>query len=391
MLHERLPKVSRAQAIRPFYVMEIMARAQQRPKGSPDVVSMVVGEPDFPTPEPVVRAAQQALHENRIRYTHALGLESLREAIAQDYQDRDQISIPSHRVAVTAGASAGLLLSLAAVLSPGEELLITDPGYPCNRQFALAVGAVPKRVATYPSSQYQPRLADIQAAWGPKTRAVLIASPANPTGAILDLSEVKAIAQWVRSKDGWLIMDEIYLRLSLSDPLRSALGVSNEIISVNSFSKTYSMTGWRLGWLVMPEALVPVIERLAQNLFISPPYLSQMAAISAFSDEARLIADGYRDQFVRQAQVLLPGLQGLGFQLPVQPQGGFYGFFDVSALTNDSFRFCEELCDRAGVLIAPGQDFTEENAQAMVRVSFPKSEPVLQEGLDRIGQFLAAR
>ncbi len=391
MLRERLPKVSRAQAIRPFYVMEIMARAQQRPKGSPDVVSMVVGEPDFPAPEPVVRAAQQALQENRIRYTHALGLESLRGAIAQDYKDRDQISIPSHRVAVTAGASAGLLLSLAAILSPGEELLITDPGYPCNRQFALAVGAVPKRVATHPSSQYQPRLADIQAAWGPKTRAVLIASPANPTGAILDLTEVKAIAQWVRSKGGWLVMDEIYLRLSLSDPLRSALGVSDEMISVNSFSKTYSMTGWRLGWLVMPESLVPVIEKLAQNLFISPPYLSQMAAIAAFSDEARLIADGYRNQFVRQAQVLLPGLQGLGFRLPVQPQGGFYGFFDVSTLTDDSFRFCEELCDHAGVLMAPGRDFTEENAQAMIRVSFPKSEPVLQEGLDRISQFLAAR
>jgi aspartate/methionine/tyrosine aminotransferase len=169
------------------------------------------------------------------------------------------------------------------------------------------------------------------------------------------------------------------------------LSVSNDIISVNSFSKTYSMTGWRLGWVVIPEALVGVKERLAQNLFISPPFLSQQAAIAAFSSETRRIADGYREQFLRQSKVLLPGLQALGFRLPVQPVGGFYGFFDVSELTDDSFRFCEELCDHAGVLMAPGRDFTQENAQTMVRVSFPKSEPVLQEGLLRIQTFLAGR
>ena len=382
--------MSRAEAIRPFYVMEIMARAQRRPAGAPEVVSMVVGEPDFPTPEPIVKAAHEALNENRIRYTHALGLDALRQAIAQDYQDRDQIHVPMHRVGVTAGASAGLLLSLAAVLSAGDELLVTDPGYPCNRQFALAVGAIPKPLVTDAEHNYQPRLEAIQKAWGPKTRAVLLASPANPTGAIVDLESIQAIAQWVRSKGGWLIMDEIYLRLSLQGPLRSALSVSHDIISVNSFSKTYAMTGWRLGWVVIPEALVGVMERLAQNLFISPPFLSQQAAIAAFSPETRRIADGYREQFLRQSKVLLPGLQALGFRLPVQPVGGFYGFFDVSELTDDSFRFCEELCDHAGVLMAPGRDFTDEKAQTMVRVSFPKSEPVLQEGLLRIQTFLAA-
>lgn len=383
--------INRAEAIRPFYVMEIMARAQRRPAEAPEVVSMVVGEPDFPTPAPIVRAAREALDDNRIRYTHALGLDELRQAIAQDYQDRDQINLPAHRVGVTAGASAGLLLSLAAVLSPGDELLVPDPGYPCNRQFALAVGAIPKRLATQAENNYQPSLEAIQQAWGPKTRAVLIASPANPTGAILALKTIQAISEWVRSKGGWLIMDEIYLRLSLQEPLYSALTVSNDIISVNSFSKTYSMTGWRLGWVVIPEALVGVMERLAQNLFISPPFLSQQAAIAAFSPEARAIADGYRDQFLRQSKVLLPGLEALGFRLPVQPAGGFYGFFDVSGLTDDSFRFCEELCDQAGVLMAPGRDFTEDHAQSMIRVSFPKSEPVLQEGLRRIQAFLARR
>ncbi len=379
---------SRAELIRPFYVMQIMARADRRPADAPEVVSMVVGEPDFPTPAPIIKAAQKALDDNRIRYTSALGLESLRQAIAQDYLDRDQLKIPAHRVAVTSGASAGLLLSLAAVLSPGDELLMTDPGYPCNRQFALAVGAVPKSLATSADTHYQPRLEDIQRAWGPRTRAVLIASPANPTGAIVDLEQVQAIAQWVRSQGGWLIMDEIYLRLSLQEPLRSALSVSNDIISVNSFSKTYSMTGWRLGWLVVPDALLDTIERLAQNLFISPPFISQQAAIAAFSSEARAIADSYRDQFLRQSEVLLPGLQALGFQLPVRPAGGFYGFFDVSSLTDDSFKFCEALCDQQGVLMAPGLDFTDEEPQKMVRVSFPKSEPVLQEGLRRIERFL---
>jgi aspartate/methionine/tyrosine aminotransferase len=379
---------SRAELIRPFYVMQIMARADRRPADAPEVVSMVVGEPDFPTPAPIIKAAQKALDENRIRYTPALGLESLRQAIAQDYLDRDQLKIPAHRVAVTSGASAGLLLSLAAVLSPGDELLMTAPGYPCNRQFALAVGAVPKSLATSADTHYQPRLEDIQRAWGPRTCAVLIASPANPTGAIVDLEQVRAIAQWVRSQGGWLIMDEIYLRLSLQEPLRSALSVSNDIISVNSFSKTYSMTGWRLGWLVVPDALLDTFERLAQNLFISPPFISQQAAIAAFSSEVRAIADSYRDQFLRQSEVLLPGLQALGFQLPVRPAGGFYGFFDVSSLTDDSFKFCEALCDQAGVLMAPGLDFTDEEPQKMVRISFPKSEPVLQEGLRRIERFL---
>ncbi|MEK9811962.1 MAG: aminotransferase class I/II-fold pyridoxal phosphate-dependent enzyme [Bordetella sp.] len=379
---------SRAELIRPFYVMQIMARAEKRPADAPEVVSMVVGEPDFPTPAPIIKAAQKALNNNRIRYTPALGLQALRHAIAQDYLDRDQLKIPAHRVAVTSGASAGLLLSLAAVLSPGDELLMTDPGYPCNRQFALAVGAVPKSLATSTGTHYQPRLEDIQRAWGPGTRAVLIASPANPTGAIVDLEQVQAIAEWVRSQGGWLIMDEIYLRLSLQEPLRSALSVSNDIISVNSFSKTYSMTGWRLGWLVVPDALIDTFERLAQNLFISPPFISQQAAIAAFSSEARAIADSYRDQFLRQSEVLLPGLQALGFELPVTPAGGFYGFFDVSSFTDDSFKFCEALCDQAGVLMAPGLDFTDEEPQKMVRVSFPKSEPVLQEGLRRIERFL---
>ncbi len=380
---------ARAEAIRPFYVMEIMGRAERRPKDAPPVVSMVVGEPDFPAPGPVVQAAAEALAEGRIHYTSAIGLVALREAIAHDYLDRDAIHVSPGRVAVTAGASAGLLLALAAVINPGDEVLITDPGYPCNRQFVLALGGVPKTLQVRPENQFQPTAEEVAKAWGPKTRALLLASPANPTGCMVSEVEAQKIFQVIEDRAGWLIADEIYLRLVFAGHRRSLLFLSENVISVNSFSKTYSMTGWRLGWLVVPDRLMPAIERLSQNLFISPSTLSQKAAIAAFLPESRRVADDYRARYVAQAQYLLPALQGLGFRLPAQPEGAFYGFFDVSAVTDDSYALCEALCDEAGVLMAPGKDFTEVDAHRYLRVSFPKPLVQLQEGVARLTAFFS--
>ncbi|MEY2777128.1 MAG: hypothetical protein RLY30_1226 [Pseudomonadota bacterium] len=386
----------RVERIQPFYVMEILSRAARRPPDRGSLVNLVVGEPDFPTPAPIVQAAQAALLENRIHYTSALGMPELRAGIARDYLERDQISVQPEQVVVTAGASAGLLLALAAVIDPGDEVLIPDPGYPCNRAFVEALGGVPKALPLLAAHGYQPTAEDVLKAWGPKTRAVLLASPSNPTGTVISEAQAAGVLEAVRAKGGWLLADEIYLRLVFSGVHRSLLqfaqGAHDCLISINSFSKTFAMTGWRLGWLVAPTALIPALERLSQNLFISPPVLSQKAALAAFTSETRAIVDGYRAAYAEQASYLVPALESVGFRVPARPDGAFYVYCDVSAHTQDSSRFCEQLCDDLGVLMAPGRDFTADQPERMVRVSFPKPVAVLSEGVARLrGHFFGRK
>jgi aspartate/methionine/tyrosine aminotransferase len=378
----------RAQATRPFYVMELLARAAQREKMHGKSVSMVVGEPDFPAPPAVVAAAQQALHAGKLHYTHALGTPELRAAIAHDYQRRDGLVVDPAQVAVTAGASGGLLLIMAALLNPGDEVLVTDPGYPCNRQFVLAMGGVPKAITVTAESNFQPTAEQVRGAWTPRTKALLVASPANPTGTMLPAQEAVQLAALTRELGGVLIVDEIYQRLVFDDQPKSLLCLGDDIISVNSFSKTFSMTGWRLGWVVAPKPLMAPLERLSQNLFISPSSLAQQAALAAFSVESLAVAESYRQQFREQARFLIPQLCQLGFRLPAQPDGAFYGYFDVSGLTHDSYQFCLDLCDQAGVLMAPGRDFGDFQAERYVRVSFTKPLDVLAQGVDRISRWL---
>lgn len=379
---------ARAQATRPFYVMELLARAAAREQREGPSVSMVVGEPDFPPPPPVVRAAQQALAQGNIHYTHALGMPQLREAIAADYLRRDGLTIGMDRIAVTAGASGGLLLVMAALLNPGDEVLMPDPSYPCNREFVSSMGGVVKTIAVDATTKFQPTADAVRQAWGPRTRALLVASPANPTGTMIAPEAAEALAQTVRGLGGVLIVDEIYQRLAFNGNPKSLLSLGEDVISINSFSKTFSMTGWRLGWIVAPARMIAAIERLSQNLFISPSSLAQRAALAAFEPESLAVAEAYRQKFREQGRYLLTELQQLGFQLPAAPDGAFYGYCDVSALTGDSYQFCMDLCDQAGVLMTPGRDFGDHHAAQFLRVSYTKPLSMLQEGVRRLKIFL---
>ena len=354
-------------------------------------VSMVVGEPDFPTPAPIVHAAQQALSSGQQHYTDAIGNQALRQAIAQDYADRDGLTIDPSRIAVTAGASAALLLTMGAILNPGDEVLIADPGYPCNRQFIAAMGGIPKPIVVSPENHFAPTAEQVVAAWGPKTKALLLASPANPTGCLLPLEQARAIDQVVRAKGGWFIADEIYLRLCFEEQPKSLLQFGEHIISINSFSKTYSMTGWRLGWMVAPAPLIEAVERLAQNLFISPASLPQQAALAAFTPQTRAIVETYRQAYAEQAAYVLPRLAQMGLSVPAKPDGAFYAYCDVSAVTEDSYALCLQACDELGVLLAPGRDFSDHQAERYLRVSFPKPISVLSEGLDRLAGYFLGR
>lgn len=378
----------RAADARPFYVMELLARAAERQKTQGPSISMVVGEPDFPAPPAVAAAAETALRDGRIHYTHALGMRQLREAIAQDYLRRDGLVLDASRIAVTAGGSGALLLAMAALLNPGDEVLMTDPGYPCNRHFVSAAAGVPRMIRVDAAAHFQPTPQQVRAAWGPKTKALLVASPANPTGTLLDPKAAAALLQTVRDLGGVLIVDEIYQRLVFDDTPASLLTLGDDVITINSFSKTYSMTGWRLGWLVAHPSMMVALERLAQNLFISPSSIAQQAAIAAFTPDSLQVAEGYRQKFIEHARFLLPKLQRLGFKIPAKPQGAFYAYCDVSALTDDSYRFCIELCDATGVLMTPGRDFGDHDAHKYLRVSFTKPLELLAEGIDRLERFL---
>lgn len=382
---------ARAKATRPFYVMELLARAAARERLKGPSVSMVVGEPDFPPPPPVVRAAQQALVHGGIHYTHALGMPELREAISADYQRRDGLQIGADRIAVTAGASGGLVLVMAALLNPGDEVLMPDPSYPCNREFVSAMGGVVKTIAVDAATGFQPTVDAVRQAWGPRTRALLVASPANPTGTMIGADQAQALAQAVRGLGGVMIVDEIYQRLVFDSNPKSLLSLGDDVVSINSFSKTFSMTGWRLGWVVAPTEMIAAIERLSQNLFISASSLAQRAALAAFEPESLAVAETYRQKFCEQGRYLLTELQRLGFQLPAAPDGAFYGYCDVSALTRDSYQFCIDLCDQAGVLMTPGRDFGDHGAERFVRVSYTKPLPVLEEGVRRLQIFLEKR
>jgi aspartate/methionine/tyrosine aminotransferase len=378
----------RAQATRPFHVMELLSRSAEREKRIGPSVSMVVGEPDFPAPPDVVRAAERALALGRIHYTHALGMPALREAIAADYTRRDGLTIDPDRIAVTAGGSGALLLLMLALLDSGDEVLMPDPSYPCNRAFVEVAGGRVLPLPVDASSRYQPSPEAVRAAWTPRTKALLLASPANPTGTLVSPEEAGRLRETVRSLGGVLVVDEIYQRLVFDSLPPSLLSLGDDVITINSFSKTYSMTGWRLGWAVMPPSMISAVERLAQNLFISPSSLAQAAALGAFTPDSLAVAESYRLRFRDQGVYLLGELQRAGFHLPVMPDGAFYGYCDVSSLTDDSYRFCLDLCDNVGVLMAPGCDFGDHDTRRHVRVSFTKPIDVLAEGVKRLHRFL---
>jgi aspartate/methionine/tyrosine aminotransferase len=378
----------RVDDIAPFHVMELLTRAKALEAAGRDIIHMEVGEPDFPTPAPVIAAAQAHLATGRVFYTPALGLPELREAIAGFYQSRYGIKLPASRIVVTAGASGALLLALACLATPGKEWLLTDPGYPCNRHFVRTFEGVPVNIPVRASSNFQPTLADLEQYWTENTTGALFASPANPTGTMLDTAQLAAIADFVRRHNGQLVIDEIYHGLTYERDATTALVHGDDIFVVQSFSKYFNMTGWRLGWLVVPECFTRDIEKLAQNLFISPSTPAQYAALAAFKPETLAILEERRNEFRCRRDFLAPELEKLGFRITAKPEGAFYIYADCSSLTKDSDEFSRQLLEAAGVAVTPGLDFGTHAPKNHLRFAYTTGIERLTEAVERIRCFL---
>jgi aspartate/methionine/tyrosine aminotransferase len=377
--------------IAPFEVMEVLAQAQRMQAAGADVIHLEVGEPDFPTPEPVVQAATRALESEPMFYTPSLGLPALREAIAQFYADRYGLEIAIDRIVVTAGSSAALLLALGMILDVGDHALIGDPGYPCNRHFVTFVDAEPVLVPTDATTDYQVTADLLAAAWTPQTRAVIAASPSNPTGTLIAPDEWARIAALCRERHATLVADEIYQGLVYGRDPSTVLALTDEVIVVNSFSKYFQMTGWRLGWLVVPDGATREIEKLSQNLFICPSTVAQHAALAAFTPETIAILEERRSELQHRRDVLLAALPEIGFGIPARPDGAFYIYADVSDLTDDSFAFAREVLDQTAVALTPGRDFGFAAPDRHMRIAYTQPIRRLQEAVERIGGMLAKR
>jgi len=386
----RVPVSRRAAGVQPFQVMELMARARAAEAAGRDVIHMEMGEPDFPAAPAVIEAAHRALTSDQTHYCAALGLPALREAIAGFYQDRYRLNIGSQRIVVTPGSSGALQLVMAALLDVGDEILMPDPAYPCNRQIAASLGALTVALPVDAGNNYQPTAQQVAAAWTTRSRALMLASPSNPTGSMLDLSTIGQLAAATAGRDGRLVMDEIYHGLSYGCDAPSALQADDGTFVVNSFSKYFGMTGFRIGWLVVPSEFVPVIERLAQNLFISASTLGQHAALAAFQPGTIEILEQRRAEFQRRRDYLVPALRDIGFSIPRLPDGAFYIYADASRFTDDGLAFSHQLLDKAGVVITPGMDFGVHRASHHVRFAYAASLPRLEEGVERLRKYLCA-
>lgn len=378
-------------AIEPFHVMEILARAKALEAEGRSIVHMEVGEPDFPTPRPICEAGIRALEQGALYYTPALGLRELRERIAGFYRSRYGVDVPPERVIVTSGSSAALLLALGVLVDPDTQVLLADPGYPANRHFVRMFDGEPVNVPVGPDSNYQMTPALLERYWGSRTAAALVATPSNPTGTVIAPDDIRDMAQIARRGNGALLVDEIYHGLVYDGETRSALEASDEVFVINSFSKYFNMTGWRLGWIVAPEAYVREIDRLAQNAYLSAPAPAQYAALVAFEPGTLAILDERREAFRARRDYLVPALRKLGFVIPQTPQGAFYVYANCSALTSDSHRFALDLLENAGVAITPGIDFGTHRASEHVRFAYTNSIERLEEGVRRISGFLKAR
>jgi len=374
----------RMRLIQPFHVMALLARARELEAAGRSIIHMEIGEPDFVTPQPVIDAGIRALQDGRTHYTPATGLWALREKIAGFYQTRYGITIEPERVVITPGASAALQLVLAVLVNSGDQVLLADPGYPCNRNFVHLLNGEPVAVPVDAASGYQPAPQQVSEYWTDQTRALLVASPSNPTGTLLDEHTLREYHAITGKNGGSLIVDEIYHGLTYDGPAQTALAVADDIFVINSFSKYFGMTGWRLGWLIAPRAVIPDIDKLAQNLFLAAPTLSQYAALRAFDDEVIAILEARRDEFRQRRDYLLPALRDIGFEIPVTPAGAFYLYGNCSRFTDDSYSFVERLLEEVGVAITPGIDFGSNKPEHHVRFAYTTSLEKLQEGVHRL-------
>ncbi|MBC7379619.1 MAG: pyridoxal phosphate-dependent aminotransferase [Burkholderiaceae bacterium] len=390
---------SRAERIEPFYVMEVAkaasALARDLANSNKPMIFLNIGEPDFTAPPLVQEAAARAIHKGHTQYTQATGLEALRERISGWYATRFGVDVPARRIIVTAGASAALQLACLALIDAGDEILMPDPSYPCNRQFVSAADGKPVLIPTSAGERFQLSAAKVEAAWGSKTRGVLLASPSNPTGTSIHPDELRRIHEVVSRNNGITLVDEIYLGLSYDATFgRTALALDDQVISINSFSKYFNMTGWRLGWMVVPDALVPAIERLAQNLFICPSTIAQHAALACFEAESIAEYERRRAEFKARRDFFIPALNAMGLEVPVMPDGAFYAWADCSQAcarlgVDNSWDFAFEVMKRAHVAVTPGRDFGTADTHHFVRFSTANSMAQLQESAARLGALLA--
>ncbi len=375
-------------------------KAAQLAATGADVIRLNLGEPDFGAPTPVLDAMKASLDTPDYPYTSALGLPELREAIANFYHKKHGLHVPSSRIVVTAGASAALLLASAALVEPGDNVILGDPSYPCNRRFLNAFGADVTLVPTRSQNNFQLSCEDVKKHWKSNTKGVLIATPANPTGTAICPEELAAIGQICKENNGFLIVDEIYLDLALTPPhqqesaqLHSVLANRNlqdTLIVINSFSKYFGMTGWRLGWSVVPNAMTPIVEKLAQNLFICPSTLSQKAALACFTPGALAQSEENKNTLSVRANIVFNAISTMGLSIDANPDGAFYAYINISNTKLSAIEFCDKLLDTHHVALTPGNDFGEHNASQYVRLSFATEESRLIEGLNRLAQFVAS-
>ncbi|NQV68434.1 MAG: aminotransferase class I/II-fold pyridoxal phosphate-dependent enzyme [Pseudohongiella sp.] len=374
--------------VNPFRVMSVMERATELEKQGRDIVHMEVGEPDFSTAPAIIEAGKQALDRGLTQYTPAAGIPELRDCLVTHYAQRYGVSVARERIFITPGASGGLTLLANLLIAPGDGVLLSDPAYPCVRNFIHLMSAEPQLIPVSLEQNFQPGTAQLEAHYQPNSKGLWLASPSNPTGTILQRPQLQAACDWVRGKGLHLLVDEIYHGLHYVDDLPSVLELDQSCFVVNSFSKYYGMTGWRLGWIVVPEEFVSVTNTLAQNLYISASSIAQYAALAAFTDEARLVFEQRRQAFRERGDYLSKALKEIGFILADSIQGAFYIYANISKFSADCEQFCHQMLEDHGVAITPGTDFGEYECKKFVRFAFTTDMASLQQGVERLRKAL---
>jgi len=370
--------------------MELAKMAADLQQQGRQIINMGIGEPDFTAPPAIVEAATRAMADGKLRYTSATGLAELRLAIAQHYQSRYGVEVAAERIIVTAGASAALLLACAALVENGTEVLMSDPSYPCNRHFVSAFDGVPRMIACEPAQRFQLSAEAVRENWRAKTGGVMLASPSNPTGTTIGNEALREIIGVVREQKGFVIVDEIYNDLRYDGMPFSAASLGDDVIVINSFSKYFNMTGWRLGWLLVPPAMVPAIEKLAQNLFICASSIAQHAALACFTAESLAIYETRKAELKQRRDYLVPALESLGFKVPVMPDGAFYVYADCSAFSDDAEQLSIDILHGTGVVLVPGLDFGIHAARQYLRISYVTSMENLRQAIAYLQTFLAS-
>ncbi|MCK5120967.1 MAG: pyridoxal phosphate-dependent aminotransferase [Methylococcales bacterium] len=378
----------RMQGFSPFYVMALMQRAKELEAQGRDIIHMEIGEPDFPTPEGIVNAGRQLIRTGEVKYTAAAGLPALRKKIADFYQQTYGVKVAAERIFITPGASGAFLLALGVSLNPDEEILMADPCYPCNNNFVKLFGGRTAFIDVDETTSYQLSAELIKQNWRDNSRGVLIASPSNPTGTLISKVELQHAIKQTHELGGHFFSDEIYHGLVYGKQANSALEFSDDVFVINSFSKYFAMTGWRIGWLVVPESFIEPVERLAQNIFISTATHSQYAALAAFTASNLLELEKRKQELEKRRDYLYQQLLRLGFVIKVKPEGAFYIYADCSRFTDDSFQFAKDLLEQEGVAVTPGKDFGKNAANCHIRFAYTASIDKMAAAIERLERFL---